>query len=405
MLADAHDCTINLQYSACKPRKIWPGKSGPGHHLTVLLSTIGHYKLLFIRLIHHPAHFTPLLNTIILDAPYNILQESVQVAEPIKTKSGKWQVTVCVKRVRKTETFRTKGEAKLWASETELMLRGQAAGNTRTTLSQLFDRYASEVSEHKKGAQWELVRLKMFKRFPVASIKLKDIQREQIEDYIDLRLKTVKPSSVNRELNLMSHCFTQARRWRLMSHEPMKDLKRPKNPPARDRRIVDSETELILHCLNYDDNCSLAEPRQRVGAAFLFAIESGMRAGEICNLEAKNIYLDKAVAHLPETKNGKARDVALLPRAVDILSRVLYLNLSPVFGLKSGALSSIFKAAREKAGIDDLTFHDSRHEAITRLAKKLDVLALARTVGHSNINQLQTYYNESAEDIARKLRE
>ena len=53
--------------------------------------------------------------------------------------------------------------------------------------------------------------------------------------------------------------------------------------------------------------------------------------------------------------------------------------------------------------IEDLHFHDSRHTAITRLAGKLDVLALARMVGHKDLRMLQIYYNESAEDMAKRL--
>jgi len=56
-----------------------------------------------------------------------------------------------------------------------------------------------------------------------------------------------------------------------------------------------------------------------------------------------------------------------------------------------------------KTKIKDLTFHDTRHEAITRLAKKLDVLDLARMVGHRDIKQLLTYYNKSAKEIASQL--
>ena len=53
--------------------------------------------------------------------------------------------------------------------------------------------------------------------------------------------------------------------------------------------------------------------------------------------------------------------------------------------------------------IEDGTFHDTRHLVITRLAKKLNVLDLARMVGHRDLRQLQIYYNESAEDMARRL--
>jgi len=53
--------------------------------------------------------------------------------------------------------------------------------------------------------------------------------------------------------------------------------------------------------------------------------------------------------------------------------------------------------------IDDGTFHDTRHLAITHLAKKLNVLDLARMVGHKDLRQLQLYYNESAETMATRL--
>ena len=53
--------------------------------------------------------------------------------------------------------------------------------------------------------------------------------------------------------------------------------------------------------------------------------------------------------------------------------------------------------------IKDLHFHDTRHEAVTRLAKKLDVLELARQVGHRDINMLRIYYNQPASERAKKL--
>ncbi len=54
-------------------------------------------------------------------------------------------------------------------------------------------------------------------------------------------------------------------------------------------------------------------------------------------------------------------------------------------------------------GGDGLTFHDSRHEAITRLSRKLDVLALAKMVGHTDIRVLVVYYEEDAEALAQRL--
>lgn len=322
-----------------------------------------------------------------------------------KQKNGNWYVEVCVKGIRKGKTFDSKTKAKNWVTETEYQLGRQAEGVSPThTMADIFDRYADEVSSKKKGAQWELVRLKRFKRESLAPIKLVDIRREHIERWVDDRLKTVKPSSVNRELNLISHCLTQARRWRLMSDNPMDDLKRPKDPPHRDRRITDDEVKRILVCLNYSEEFEITQKQQSAGAAFLFALETAMRAGEICGIHANHIDMTARTVFLPDTKNGLPRNVPLSGEAVRILERLQpWPEGEPVFGLKPGALSTTFREAVARAGINDLKFHDSRHEAITRLAPRLDVLDLARMTGHRDIKQLLTYYNKSASDLAKQL--
>jgi len=74
-----------------------------------------------------------------------------------------------------------------------------------------------------------------------------------------------------------------------------------------------------------------------------------------------------------------------------------------LFGLTSVSLDALFRKGRDRAQIEGLTFHDTRHAAITRLAKKLNVLDLARMVGHRDLRMLQIYYNESADDMALKL--
>ena len=75
-----------------------------------------------------------------------------------------------------------------------------------------------------------------------------------------------------------------------------------------------------------------------------------------------------------------------------------------VFGISTASLDALFRKARSKAGVEDLTFHDARHEAITRLAKVFDVLELARIVGHRDLQMLLVYYNPSAEDLSGKLK-
>jgi integrase len=76
---------------------------------------------------------------------------------------------------------------------------------------------------------------------------------------------------------------------------------------------------------------------------------------------------------------------------------------NPLFGLTTASLDALFRKARANSLIEGMTFHDTRHEAITRLAKKLNVLELARMVGHRDLRMLQIYYNETASQLAERL--
>lgn len=322
------------------------------------------------------------------------------------TRDGeRWKAQVCVNGIRKMKRHDTKAQAKSWAAQMEVELGSMVGGvSTSHTLGNVFERYAVEVSETKKGAHWEIVRLNMFLRFSISNVLLVDLRREHFEQYISERMGSVKSSSVNRELNLISNCLTQARRWRLMSHNPMDDLKRPKDPPHRDRLISNREIEQILIALNYDDGFPILQQQQRVAVAFLLAIETAMRAGEICSLTRPNIDFDKQTAYLPETKNGRPRTVPLSREAVRLLRKLEPMPLEgSIFNMESRTLSTLFARGIKKTTIEDLTFHDTRHEAITRLAKRLDVLDLARVSGHRDIKQLMTYYNKSAAELALQL--
>jgi len=138
--------------------------------------------------------------------------------------------------------------------------------------------------------------------------------------------------------------------------------------------------------------------------AFLFAIETAMRSGEILGLTSLTVDFVSQVAHLPLTKNGGARDVPLSTRAI-LLLRMLptVKDGEQLFALSDKSRDALFRKARDRSGVIGLTFHDTRHEAITRLAKKLQPLDLARMTGHTNLQELMTYYNESAADIAKRL--
>jgi integrase len=123
-----------------------------------------------------------------------------------------------------------------------------------------------------------------------------------------------------------------------------------------------------------------------------------MRAGEIVGLNPDVVDLDKMTAQLPMTKNGSSREVPLSKKAAEILKKV-----DCNFNITSRQLDSNFRKARVMSGIENLHFHDTRHQAITNLANKVQVLDLARITGIKDLKILMVYYNQKAEDIAKLL--
>ncbi len=335
-------------------------------------------------------------------------------------KNGKVRARIKINGIRDSLTLPTLKKAKGWAKEREVELgKHKYLVSDKQTLGDLFAKYSEEISPQKDGAHWEQIRLTMFQRRfkKLCVIKLLKLQREDLEDWILERGKDVKSSTVNRELNLISHTLTWARRWRWMSHNPMEDLERPKDPKPRFRPISEKEIQEMLLVLGYQKGTVPIKKQECVAVAFLFAIETAMRAGEICSLTHSNINLVTGVAHLDKTKNGDERDVPLSPKTVALLSLLLksptYLETerqqkggeeTRLFQQTSQALSANFRKYRLRSTIQDLTFHDSRHEATTRLADQFHVLELAAITGHRNIKELQTYYNKTAEELALKFK-
>lgn len=74
-----------------------------------------------------------------------------------------------------------------------------------------------------------------------------------------------------------------------------------------------------------------------------------------------------------------------------------------VFGITPQTLDTLFRRARDRAGIEGVVFHDARHTAATWLAQKLHVLELCKVFGWAGTSQALTYFNPSAKDIAKRI--
>lgn len=322
-----------------------------------------------------------------------------------KLASGNWYAEIMLLGQRDSKGgFVTKGHAKAWADDREDEIRaGKGRVRIEKTLNDALQRYIKDVLPGKKGRHWEELRINKFIRELSFVGKLMDsVDATDIAEWRDeclnRRKNPLKPASVNRELNILSNVFTVAlKEWRWCKHNPVRDVKRPKVPHGRDRLTSLDEKNAMLKALGYVAGEHPKTIMQRVAYAYLISLETAMRAGEVCAVNCSMIHLEERYIHLPDTKNGKKRNVSLSLEAVR-----LWRYFPEGIGLTTAQVDANWRKARVKAKVENLTFHDACHQAITDLANKLNVLELSRTTGRS-IKTLMIYYNEKPTTIAMKL--
>jgi integrase len=333
-----------------------------------------------------------------------------------RKRGRRWYVEVCVDGKRRGKSVNTKGEGAAWALRMEAELR-QGDAPRRVLLGEACKDYREQVVPQHKGAKWERIRLLAFERDAIAGVALADLTTARLAEWRDARLRKVSPGTVKRELVLLG-CVLEACRldWGLLSVNPLRDLRKPKAPPARRNRISAAAVDAMLQALGYVRGARPVTLSQRVAMCFLLCLESAMRSGEVLGLTWSDVR--PRSVRLPATKNGDAREVPL-----SIAARALLDLLgpgesdAPVAGVSAASRDALWRKAKRRAAADAekrgdselarelsaLRFHDSRAEAIFRLSKRLDVLELARMVGHRDPRSLMLYYNSTADELAAKL--
>lgn len=326
----------------------------------------------------------------------------------IRKQRNMWRAEIQRNGVRKSATFLTKAEANAWATKEEAtILTTQANAFPNVLFAEAVDRYIQEVSIHKKGHRYETLRLNLIKREYgwLMSKVMHKIQPADMVRWRDDRLKKITSGSVLREINLLSHIFTIARKeWGWCGQSPISSIRRPPDNPSRDRRVLPREVKAICRQLGYITG-QVETKQQEVALAFLISLRTAMRAGEILSIDDKRADLEHRVITVPHKTQyitGKERTIPITRKAAKL---IMYLkNRNQYFTINSATLSSFFRRATKRLFIEDLHFHDARAEALTRLSRRVDVMTLAKISGHKDLKiLLNTYYRESAEDIAARI--
>ena len=316
-----------------------------------------------------------------------------------------WQVQVRIKgHPAQSKTFTMKSDAERWGKEAEIAIeRGLFFDRSvaeRTTLSSLIERYRTEELPNKRGKHFVSALNQLYVVF--GKFALSSITSEMIAKHRDARLKTVSQSTVKKEINLLSSLIDLAgKEWGIpIATNPCLMVKRPVEPKGRDRRLEDGEEEKLLKA------CHESEAATELVAIVQLALETGARLGELLKLQWKDISLTRCTAKLLDTKNGDDRVIPLSSKAIATLQSLPRHIHGRVFWrwAASDSFNKTWTRTCKRAGIEDLKFHDLRHEAVSRLFEKgLNPMEAASVSGHKTLQMLKRYTHLKAEDLAKKL--
>lgn len=347
-----------------------------------------------------------------------------------KTQAGTYRVLIRKSRFgvpQLIKTFTRKVDAEAWARKIEGEIERGAwrdvGGADRMTLAAALEKYQAEETPKHRGATVEGYHIKALKEEALAQTVLDRVTRGNVRALCDRWLaKGYAVATINRRLTILHAAFECARiNWGMAGlGNPAVSLKL-KGATKRERRVRAEEIDAL---------CAASDSTW-LPAAVRIAVETAMRRGELSKLRWSMVDLDACVAYLPGriTKAGRSRGVPLSPETIKVLQALLPAKKSkdevaeaaPFGGIQPESISQAFgralKRSRSQYLVDcaesgvipaadylvDLTFHDLRHEATSRLAQIFSLHELMKIVGHSSSAMLDRYYHPRPEDFAKRL--
>ena len=296
----------------------------------------------------------------------------------IRHRNGKNQ---CIVRISGyptiTKTFDIKKDAEIFGKDLELKLIREEYDLEKKKypiFRDEFVRYRNEVVVHKKSKEMESKLIKYICSEHWAGLRLDRVSPKVISAYRDKALKTLMSSSVNRRLNVISNFFTICRKeWGYKLSNPVLSVRRPTNPPPRDRSLTEEEINKLL-------KGNRASPHMRF--IIELALETAMRRSEI-----------------PAAKSG-ARTIPLTPKAQQLLKDNLPIKKS------SNAIRLSWSRLCKFYNLKDCHFHDLRRTAVQTFANKknISVADCQIITGHKDPRVLLKVYAQSRpNEIAKKL--
>lgn len=320
------------------------------------------------------------------------------------------------------QTFSRKVLAEEWKRRRESELEAvRASGKPLVkgvTLETLITDY---VSAAKNVTEWGRSKTADINRLKGTALAAKDATKLTAQDFMEYaRLRRsvdgAGPSTVLNDLIWLRQVLMQAAIGRdlpgpLMAldraREELLRVRVVAKSRQRSRRLsADEESRLLAHFKSRD-----ARSKIPMVEIMLFALATSRRQAEICSLRWVDVDMDKAVAWLddvkhPRQKKGNRRKFRMPVEAVAIIKRQpkgAGKDAGRVFPFNSKSVSAAFTRACRLLEIEDLDFHDLRHEATSRLFERgYSIQEVAQFTLHESWTTLKRYTHLQPEDVPER---
>jgi len=256
----------------------------------------------------------------------------------------------------------------------------------RVPFSEFAETYIERCISLLKSAKTERDRVQFWVR-ELGNRPIGQITRAELQDWQARKRQTCKPATVNRIMCRLRHMFNRAVDWDLLDQSPMKGIRFLPENNARLRYLSREECDrLVVSCL---------APHLR--AIVTVALHTGMRSGEIRNLQWNDLDFDSGFIIIRDSKNGEPRHVPMDSTVVDLFrnyartpgSDFVFTNAA---GGRLGWLQHGFRKALARAGLHDLHFHDLRHTFASQwMMAGGELYAIKDILGHKTIAMTQRY--------------
>jgi len=303
-------------------------------------------------------------------------------------------------RPAQSATFPTLARAREWERSIEGERADARAGILpRKTVRDAIAEYVERECPKHKGRHWEEVRFGKFKRtLPFIDRQLTTVASDEIARWRDGLMAHLKPSSAKREYGLLRAVFRKALlEWGWLRVSPFAAVTPPPPGQPRTQRITDAEAQAIIDELEAHGGAS-----RIVAQAFKFALLTALRASEVLRVTREHCDAAGRILTVLPGKNDDGREVPMSLAVLELLKELP--AEGPLFPIAAGTRDTLFRRARDAVG-GPIHFHDSRREALTRMAQRIkDPMLLAKISGHRDLKVLMnTYYRPSMTDVALLL--